>query len=306
MLAISTAWNYRSDADMRQMLLDIKAVGLNTVELGYKITVPQLARIVPLLDELKMTVSSVHNFCPLPDDHPSPRHPSNHYRLTSLDEEERNLAVAWTQRAVDTAVMVKAGVVVIHAGTIEIQGGLSESLIKQYKEGHLSDENEFKKLCARVVAKRRAAQGPFMEKLLVSLEAVMAYAEKRNIKIGLETRYYPTEMPTFEEIGSLLDRFHSRGMYYWHDFGHAEVNDRLGIYSHRECLDRYQDKIIGFHIHGVKVIKDHHAPFEGDFDLRKFFPYIKSHHLKVIESHGSATAEQIKKAVTILSREPWA
>ncbi len=301
MLAISTAWNYRPGSDMRKLLLGIKETGLKALELGYKITVPELAEIIPALPELELKVSSVHNFCPLPDDHPSPRHPSNHYRLTSLDESERKLAVRWTKEAVNTAVKVGAPVVIIHAGTVEMPDDLSEKLFKMYK---VSDQGwgAFSDVRQRFIKERKAMRGPYMEAVKKSLEDVLTYAQSHNIKIGLETRYYPTEIPNDEEIGELLGQFHEQGLWYWHDVGHAEANDRLGIYNHLECLQRYSNMLIGFHLHGVKILRDHNAPFEGDFDIRSVYPFIKKHHIKVIESHATATLEQIRTAVDILSK----
>ena len=85
MLSISTAWNHKPETTLQKMLEEIQAVGLNTIELGYRITALQLEEIIPLLAKMKMNVSSAHNFCPLPNDSPSPRHPSNYYRLSALD-----------------------------------------------------------------------------------------------------------------------------------------------------------------------------------------------------------------------------
>lgn len=301
MLSISTSWNYRPEADMRQLLLEVRETGLSAVELGYKITAAQLAQIVPLLTEFDLKVSSVHNFCPLPDDYPSPRHPSNYYRLTSQDESERKLAVRWTQEAVNTAVRVGASVVVIHAGTVEMPDELSEKLFKMYK---VSDQGAgaFEQVRAKFSKERQAARGPFMEAINKSLAELLVYAQDKNIKIGLETRYYPTEIPNCEEIGELLNKFHRQGLWYWHDVGHAEANDRLGIYSHQDCLKRYAQQLIGFHLHGVKILRDHQAPLEGDFDIKSVYPFIKKHHIKVIESHGSATVEQIRAAVSEFSK----
>jgi sugar phosphate isomerase/epimerase len=301
MLAISTAWNYRPDIEMRQLLLEIKETGLNAVELGYKLTVPQLEQIVPLLKELNLNVSSVHNFCPLPDDHPSPRHPSNYYRLTALDEAERALAVRWTKTAVDTAVRVGAPVVVIHAGTVEMPDYLSEKLFKSYKVSN-QGAGAFDQVRQKFIDQRKAARGPYMDAIIKSLTDVLSYAQDHDIKIGLETRYYPTEIPNDEEIGELLLKFHCRGLWYWHDVGHAEANDRLGIYDHQACLRRYADQLIGFHLHGVKILRDHHAPLEGDFDIKQVYPFIKKQHIKVIESHGSATLAQIRCAVDEFSK----
>lgn len=304
MLAISTAWNYRPGGDMRKMLEELKATGLNAVELGYKITVPELNAIFPLLKDLALSVSSVHNFCPVPDDHASPRHPSNHYRLSAVDEGERKLAVQWTKESVNTAVKAGASVVVIHAGTVEMPEELSEKMFKLYKQSD-HGAGAFGPLREKFVKERRQARGPFLDAVKQSLKDVLPYAAGNNIRIGLETRYYPTEIPNDEEIGELLSEFHREGLWYWHDVGHAEANDRLGIYNHLQCLEKYADKLIGFHLHGVRVLRDHQAPLEGDFDIKSVYPFMKKNHIKVIESHGTASLEQVKKAAAeFLKLEP--
>lgn len=300
MLAISTAWNYRTGADMRQMLAEIKATGLDALELGYKLTSSDLQQIIPLLNEFDLQVSSVHNFCPLPDDYPSARHPSNYYRLSSCDETERKLAVKWTQEAVNTAVKVGAPVVVIHAGTVEMPEDLSEKMFKKIKTA--GEPGAFNELRERFVAERQKARGPYVDAVRRSLQDVLAYAQDRNIKIGLETRYYPNEIPNDQEIAEFLAQFHQQGLWYWHDVGHAEANQRFGVYNHLECLKRHEKQLIGFHLHGVNILRDHQAPLAGDFDIRSVFPFMKKHHIKVIESHGSATAPQIAEAVAVLKR----
>ena len=300
MLSISTAWNYKPDGDARQMLLEIKETGLDTIELGYRLTSNQLEAIISLLGEFKLKVSSIHNFCPLPYDAPSPRHESNYYRLSALDEDERRRAVLWTKKAIDTALRVKAKVVVIHAGMIESLDALSEKVFNMFTEGK-RETAEFEETRVKLIKARLEKRGPFMESVMKSFKEVMRYAQAKNISVGLETRYYPNEIPNCEEIGEILGQFHKQGMHYWHDVGHAEVNDRLGIASHKQFFDKYQDRLIGFHLHGVRVLRDHQAPFEGDFNLKEYLPYIKGNHIKVIESHSTATVEQIRTAVKILA-----
>ena len=300
MLAISTAWNYKPDGNGRQMLQGIKETGLDTIELNYCLSSQQVNEMLSSLNEYGLKVSSIHNFCPLPGDAPSPRHPSNYYRLSAVDEAERRSAVHWTKNTIDLAVRVKAKVVVIHAGTVDLSEALSEKLIEQYKQGK-KDTDGFPELRAKLLKARRDKRGPYLDSVIRSLKDIMPYAQQKNILIGLETRYYPIEIPNYEEIGEILSQFEKQGMYYWHDVGHAEVNSRLGITPHAQFLDQYQDKLIGFHLHGVNLLRDHIAPFAGDFDLKKVFPYIKPNHIKVIESGSSASLEQIRAAVQILS-----
>ncbi|MDP2654045.1 MAG: sugar phosphate isomerase/epimerase [Candidatus Omnitrophota bacterium] len=299
MLAISTAWNYESGGDVRQMLAEIKETGVDAIELGYRVVHQDLEKIIPLLGDLGLTVSSVHNFCPVPHDGPSPRHPSNYYRLSAVDDDERKKAVQWTQQAIDTAVRTAARVVVIHAGSVELPEDPSCRLLEMWRQGQGGTE-EFAVLREAFLKSRREHRGPYMDSVIRSLRDVMAYASGRGILIGLETRYYPTEIPNCDEVGELLELFHGQGMGYWHDVGHAEVNGRLGLAPHARYLEKYRDRLIGFHLHGVKILKDHQAPLEGDFDLLSVSPYLSADKFQVIESHATATPEQMKAAVRTL------
>jgi len=300
MLSISTAWNYREDMNALQMLIELKATGLKFLELGYHLRRHQLEELIPLLEPMNFKISSIHNYCPVPDDGHSSRHISNYYRLSALEETERQRAVKWTCNSIDTAVRVGAGVVVIHAGTVELEERQLKQLFDLYQGGK-KETKEFIQLRDELLRKRREECSVYLEALQKSLDEVMSYTQKKKMRIGLETRYYINEIPNWEEVGLLLTRYHHQGMFYWHDVGHAEVNERFGISPHLGYLKHYANLMIGWHLHGVKILRDHQAPLEGDFDLMKVLPFSKKDHIKVIESHSMATLEQIRKAVKILS-----
>jgi len=298
MLSISTSW-MDSDTDIKQWLAQVKELGFDAVELSYKVTDDQLKDAEAVLKELQLKVSSIHNFCPTPNDEPSDRHLSNYYRLSSLDEHERQQAVKWTNIAINTAQRVGAGVVVIHAGTCDFEDERSPKLFDLYVNGQ-RDSEAFSEERTRILTLREEKKGPYIEALKKSLIEVMAYSQSKNIIIGLETRYYPIEIPNFEEIGYFLDIYGKKGMGYWHDVGHAEMNDQLGIRSHEEFLKTYKEYLIGVHLHGIRGRRDHLAPFEGDMELSKFLPYFGWNVLKVVESKPFASAELIEEAVAKL------
>ena len=85
------------------MLLQIKEVGFEFIEIGYDFTEQRLNELIPLLSDLKLKVLSIHNFCPLPPRTFSDRFMTDYYRLSSKDEEERSKAVYYTKRSIDTA-----------------------------------------------------------------------------------------------------------------------------------------------------------------------------------------------------------
>jgi len=295
MLSISTSW-MDEQTDIKEWLAQVKKMGFDAVELSYKVTDAQLKAAETVLGQLQLRVSSIHNFCPIPDDEPSDRHPSNHYRLSAIDERERVRAVIWTNKTIDTAKRLHAGVVVIHAGTCDVEDERSPKLFDLYVNGQAQSE-EFNEEKARILELREVKKGLFIEALKKSLKDVMDYAQTNDVKIGLETRYYPFEIPNFDEIGYFLDLFGSKGMGYWHDVGHADMNERLGIKRHTDFLECYKDKLIGVHIHGIKGRRDHLAPFDGDMDLDQLLPYFSSDIVTVVESKPFADMNQMQAAV---------
>jgi sugar phosphate isomerase/epimerase len=299
MLSISTSWNHTPDLNMRQWLIQIKDIGFQSIELGYTLTIDQVNELLPLLTEMNIQVSSIHNFCPVPYDEPSSRHPSNYYRLSSSDLHERKKAVEWTNRTIDLAVKVKAPVVIIHAGTLEFSEDPSRILLQLYKDGQFNTP-VFEKARVEFLRLREHHKVSFLKNLEQSLAEVMNYALAKKVKIGLETRYYPIEIPNFEEIGYFLDLFGKQGMMYWHDVGHAEINERLGIRPHLDFLKTYGSRMVGMHIHGIKSTRDHLAPFDGDLDFAKISSYFAQPIIKVVEARY-ATAEQIKSAYSRLA-----
>jgi sugar phosphate isomerase/epimerase len=299
MLAISTSWMKEPEKGMKYWLTELKELGVHAVELSYRVDHQQLADFESLQKKMGFQVSSIHNFCPTPDDEPSPRHPSNYYRLSSQDEHERTQAVKWTKIAVDTAARVGASVVVIHAGVIDVEDERVPKLFDMFAAGE-SSTPEFKQERERILKARADQAKPYVQALEKSLETVVKYAKTQHVTIGLETRYYPLEMPNFDEIGYFLNRFPD-GMGYWHDVGHAEINDRLGIKPHLDFLKAYQARLIGMHIHGIQGRRDHMAPFDGDMDLNKVKPFLNPKIIKVIESKPGASFELIKAAVKRLA-----
>src|SRR5262249_45743005 len=143
-----------------------------------------LKQLTEALAETKIRINSIHNFCPIPDDEPSARHPSNYYRLSALDDHERRKAIEWTNKTIDLAVKVRASVVIIHAGTLEFADDPSGKLIDLYKQGK-KDTPEFAQQREILKDARAKNKKPYIDALKESLAKVMVYAQQKKIKIGL-------------------------------------------------------------------------------------------------------------------------
>lgn len=302
-LAISTAWNSGIRPDIKQILSEIKQLGFNAIEIGYNFTPRRLKELISLLDGMGISVVSVHNFCPLPSEVKLDRFPTNYYCLSSLDEQERSKAVEYTKKSIDTACQVSCSVVVIHAGSVPLGNDCLKTLLKLYHNGKFGSE-EYQRVKQELLTLRQAKKPAYFEAVVKSLRSVIEYACSCGIKVGLETRYYPNEIPDIEEVEYLLKLFQAQGLVYWHDIGHAEVNERLGIAAHDDYLRRFSGRMAGVHLHDLKGIDDHRAPFTGDLDFSKMVPYLRDGLIKVIEAHPPATPQQIKAAMERLSSLP--
>lgn len=302
-LALSTAWNFNDNADPKKALSEIKALGFNSIEIGYNFTQEKLAAIIPLIEDAGMKVSSIHNFCPAPAEKIKGRHISDSFRISSPDEKERRKAVDYTKATVDTAYKVSCRVIVFHAGTIEMKDEKVRKIFHMYNEGK-TGSLEYNTIKEKILKERETKKGPYMDAVVKSLREIARYADSSGVKIGLETRNYPHEIPDIEEIGYLLDLFGEKGLVYWHDIGHGEINERLGITPHEEFLRKFSSRLFGVHIHGLRGIDDHLAPFTGDFNLARISPYLRNDLIRVIEAHSQAKPEELVRARELLDSLP--
>ncbi|MFH1645133.1 MAG: TIM barrel protein, partial [Candidatus Omnitrophota bacterium] len=290
--AISTSWNGIRLKNANAIIEEMLAAGFSNIEVYFKITQDTLDGISEYVQKKAITVSSVHNVCPIPEGiRPSEASP-DYYSLSSFDINERKKAVNLTKMTIDTANMLKAKAVVLHCGKVDIED-TTRTLIKLYESDELKSE-KFKKTRQRTLLNRAQLAPKHTQELLKSLDEINKYAVKKKISIGIENRFYIKEMPSFSEIDIILKEFKGSNIYYWHDCGHAQVLENLGIILHKDLLDNFSKNLLGIHLHDVKGCQDHLAPLKGNLDFNMLKPYINNSHIKVIEVNGQQSLEAVK------------
>ncbi|MEE8359691.1 MAG: sugar phosphate isomerase/epimerase family protein [Candidatus Omnitrophota bacterium] len=295
--SLSTTWNYDRASSAAAMIREIKDAGFDKIELNFALTSRYICDIISMRDREGIEVSSIHNFCPMPAGVSSNEASPDYYPLSSTDEKTRKRAVQATKTTIETAKKLGASVVVLHLGRVEIKD-------RTRKLASVLDVKRYRERVKDKMTEERAKEAPrYFEKTLLSVEELLRFAKKKDIILGVENRYYYREIPSPDEIAILLKRFNDSHIGYWHDVGHAQLFENLGIYDHkRDFLERFSERLIGIHIHDIKGIDDHRAPLQGDFNFSILKPYIKPDTFVVLEVQFPADADDIKKGTEHLKR----
>ena len=299
-LALSSSWNAFRHTSGCELLFEIEKAGFNEVELSFNLTASMVTDIEGLLKSAKFKIVSLHNYCPAPEDFPRDEALPDCYSLSSPDSQERSFALKYTKRTIDTADILGARAVILHCGRVEVPDRTRE-LIDLCNKG-LKGSTDFEEVKSRAIVEREDLSERFLEHALRSLDELNRYAQSKGISLGVETRFYYREIPSFQEIGTILDTFKGSNIFYWHDAGHAAIMDYIGLARQQDFLDAYAKEMIGIHLHDVLNGQDHMAPGKGKLDFNRFTPYLKKETIKVIEAHHPATAIDLAQSKEFLGR----
>jgi sugar phosphate isomerase/epimerase len=276
------------------MLREIRDLGFEYAELSHGTRISLLPGILEAVDAGEMKISSLHNFCPLPMgvNNSAP----NLYQFSAERDRERELALRYTIKTIETAVRVNAPLVVLHLGSIDMKNH-TDKLLEMVERGEKSTP-KYERLCAEVDEKREARKGPFFERTKEFLKQVLPEATSRGIKLGAENRQALEELPFESDFHFLFRELNSPSLVYWHDTGHAQIKENLGFIVHQMHLESLCEHLFGFHIHDVQFPgRDHCMPGCGTVDFAALKPMIKPQHIKVFEFSPSLTPEQVRSGV---------
>ena len=298
MLSISTVWNAWRHKDAASMVNELQALGFQSLELSFGLPLKMVEEIGRLVRAGEVAVSSLHNYCPAPLLPEGARLSHDVLSLSSIDERERRWAVRQTVRTVEAAASLGAKAVVLHLGKVPIRP-ISPKLMA-LAENRETQTGRYRRLKAKLEKKREAKKQPYLEQAAKSLREIAPRAQEMNVRLGIENRYYPEEIPSLEEIGLFIEWADSPAVGYWHDLGHAAVKENIGWESGAEYLEKYGKDLVGIHIHDVILTRDHKAPLQGELDFSGLKDLSREGVLKVLEVHPTATPEEIKAGAAFL------
>jgi sugar phosphate isomerase/epimerase len=269
-------------------------------ELGFTHVEPN-AQISPrMLNDLLKTavpISSIH--CPCPAVLSSQAIPVSSLSLSSLDVSERVEAVSFAKKTIDLAANSGARAIVLHMGEVPIDLSLQDRLYKLHDEGY-TQTGEYRLAKEKLVRQRFSLAHSYVDAAKKSLQELSQYSGQKGIILGLETRFHFNEIPNIDEMAELLGEVSEHLAGYWHDVGHAEVQQQLGFSVHEEWLSRFRDRMVGIHLHDIHGISDHHAPGKGNMNWEMIAKYLPRAIVRVCEIGEWNDEEQMQGVVRFL------
>ncbi len=274
------------------MLREIRELGFEYAELSHGTRISLMPGILEAVDAGEIRISSLHNFCPLPMG--VNRAAPNLYQFSAELPRERELAERYTRKTMEFASRVKAGLVVLHLGSIEMKD-YNEKLLAMLARGEQSSP-KYEKLCLEVDEKRESRKEAYFERVKESLKRLLPEAEERGLKLGAENRQAVEELPLESDFHFMFREIPSPNFVYWHDTGHAQIKENLGFIRHQMHLESLKDRLGGFHIHDVQFPgRDHCPPGSGTIDFAVLKPFLQPNHLRVLELSPSLTPDDVQR-----------
>ena len=65
--SLSASWNSYRHSDGKEMIFEIKKLGFEEVELSFNLTADMVNAVKDMVRDGLIKISSVHNYCPVPD-----------------------------------------------------------------------------------------------------------------------------------------------------------------------------------------------------------------------------------------------
>jgi sugar phosphate isomerase/epimerase len=276
------------------MLLEIRELGFEYAELSHGIRPTLVPGILEAVSKGDIKISSLHNFCPLPMG--VTQAAPNLYEFSAEDPRERDLAIKHTLKTLEFAARVKATLVVLHLGSIDMKdytgklAGLLEHTTQESKKFQMFKED--------ALNAREGKKGKFFARMKETLRKILPEVESRGLRLGCENRQALEELPLDADFEEFLREFQSPAMAYWHDTGHAQIKENLGVIEHIRFLQSLAPRLAGFHVHDVIYpARDHMAPSAGTIDFAALKPFVDPRHIKVFELSPSLPLEAVQPGI---------
>lgn len=300
MTALSTSFfKIDHDTDGDKLMAAIRDLPISGVELDYRLPAPVYHHILPALRTAGIRVTSLHNFCPIPPDLRKTGGGGDLFSLSDTRREERQEAIKRTLQTIDHAHDLEADAVVLHCGRVAMPAETQQLYDRFRQENGMSEATRL--WLEEKIAARDRLKPAHLDALCFSLEKLLKTADRRQVHLGLETRYHYHELPGTDDFQALLNKFDGAPIGYWHDTGHAFVNEQLGLVAEGGLLESLSDRLIGMHLHDAEGLEDHLPPGSGRIDFTALAAQIAPGVLQVLELRPGTPPDAVRQGLTHLA-----
>ena len=290
MLAISTMWNTLKQPDGVALFDELKGLGFEVIALSRHLTLEQVEQLKPMLRDIgQISPCAIQNFCPILPGTSQSEAENDKILLSSRDNDERNEAIRRTVQTMELAVEMEITTVVIRLGEVGTYDR-SYLMTELYDYGEREFE-AFSKKVTEATEWRKRKETKHRDAVMRSLDELNECALRMELCIAIENRPYYYQIPNFDEVGLFFDEFYGSPMRYWHDVGHAALQEKLGLCWSHKWLETYIEHLIGVTLHDLQELEAYHPPGSGDLEWDELFIKLPLDVVKVIEvQHGETEA----------------
>ena len=281
------------------MIREMVGLGFKRVELSHGIRLTLVPGILQAVDEGIVEISSVHNFCPLPSGclHAAP----NIFKPSTANRRERALWERHTQQTLDFAVKVAASYVVMHSGSVEFLFRSPNKKLERWIQGsglravELLQDSRFVCKRDRVMKHIKKASKAMRRRVRGAYIQAITWAEERNLKLCIENRESLEELPLDSDLANFVSELDApQQIGYWHDTGHAQIKQQLGLLDQQTHLRTLQTHLAGFHLHDVtEEGVDHQRIGSGIVDFQMIAGFVRPEHALVLELSPRLSPEDV-------------
>jgi sugar phosphate isomerase/epimerase len=279
------------------MLREIANLGFTHAELSHGIRIVLLPGVIRAVEEGVIKISSTHNFCPLPTG--ITQSAPNLFEPSVSDHREHEQWLRHTKRSLDFAAQMKSRVLVMHLGSVKFfwlnPARKLKAFVRKNPTVTVPEDKAYQAVLKKSCEKLRGRMGPYWEQVKASIEQVREYAVTKNIKLGFENREKFEELPLDDDFDALIGGMAQPSTAgYWHDTGHADIKQSMGMLHHKLHLEKNAPRLLGFHLHDVSADgKDHQPIGAGRIDFNMISSFWCPEHLLTLELSPRVKIEDV-------------
>ena len=295
MLGISTACMPGLSSNLDVFFKRSTEIGFSGFEIGVSSVKVSKKDILNCQKRLNLKIASVHNI--FADKLVDPENKRGDF-LASADEKKREETIELTLETARFARQLGARAVILHAGYIEDED-LKEDY-RDFKKRWDREKGNLQALRAHLREMRTFSAYEYVQNVIRSLKTLCQ--RDRETLFCLEPRVNFYEIPSLKEMETIFNRVEEHNLCYWHDTGHCQVQENMGLSRQEDWLKTFKEKMVGIHLHDVRGLKDHLAPGIGDVDFSLVGGYLSKETIKVVEVGSDVSDKELSKSLTFLKR----